>query len=58
MIDRGKRSKKLSAINLFENISKDPQSFIDISLVQKVVLLHETHPSLSHIEQECQESLI
>ena len=38
MIDRGKRSKTLSEVKLVENISKDPQSFLEISPVQKEVL--------------------
>ena len=50
VIDRGKRSKPLSEVKPVENISKNPQSFLEISPVQK--------GSLSHIEQECQESLI
>ena len=85
--DRGKRSKKLSEVKPVENISKNPQSFLEINPVQKEVLpshkLQEhvyqyqnpfglkedslsqrncqsqlSHPSLSHIERECQESLI
>ena len=39
MIDRGKGSKTLSEAKLVENISKNPQSFPEISLVQKEVLL-------------------
>ena len=39
VIDRGKRSKTLSEVKPVENISKNLQSFLDISLVQKEVLL-------------------
>ena len=39
MIDRGKRSKTLSEVKPVENISKNLQSFLEISLVQKEVLL-------------------
>ena len=39
MIDRGKRSKTLSEVKLVENISKNPQNFLDISPVQKEVFL-------------------
>ena len=87
MIDRGKRSKTMSEIKQVENISKNMQSFLEISPVQNEVLpshklrdhayeyenpfrLKEdnlpqrncqnqlSHLGLSHIEQECQESLI
>ena len=33
VIDRGKRNKTLSEVKLVENISKKPQSFLEISLV-------------------------
>ena len=36
--DRGKRSKTLSEVKPVENISKNMQSFLDISLMQKEVL--------------------
>ena len=39
VIDRGKRSKKLSEVEPVENISKNLQSFLEISPVQKEVLL-------------------
>ena len=39
VIDRGKRSKTLSEVKLVENINKNLQSFLEISLVQKEVLL-------------------
>ena len=87
MINRGKRSHTLSEIKPFEIISKNLQSFLDISPVQKEVFLSHklqdhayeqknllelkednpsqinfqnqlSHPSLPHIEQECQGSLI
>ena len=37
--DRGKRSKTLSEVKLVKNISKNPQSFLEISSVQKEVPL-------------------
>ena len=39
MIDRGRRSKTLSEAKPAENISKNLQSFLEISPVQKEVLL-------------------
>ena len=42
VIDRGKRSKTLSEVKPVKNISKNLQSFLEISPVQKVVLpLHK-----------------
>ena len=42
MIDRGKKVKTLSEIKLAENISKNLQTFLEISPGQKEVLLsHE-----------------
>ena len=38
MIDRGKRSKTLSEVKPFKNISKNLQSFQEICPVQKEVL--------------------
>ena len=38
VINRGKRSKTLSEVKLFENISKNLQSFLEISPLQKEVL--------------------
>ena len=38
MIDRGKRSKTLSEVKAVESISKNLQSFLEISLMQKEVL--------------------
>ena len=40
MIDRGKRSKTLSEVKPVENISKNLQSFLEVSPVQKKVLLY------------------
>ena len=86
VIDRGKRIKTLSEVKQVENISKNLQSFLEISPEQKEDLpshklrdhayeyqnpfgLKEdnlsqrncqnqlSHPGLSKIEQECQESL-
>ena len=42
VIDRGKRSETLSEVKLVENISKNSQSFLEISPVQKEVLLSHT----------------
>ena len=43
MIDRGKRSRTLSEVKWVENISKNLQSFLEISPVQKQVLpLHKS----------------
>ena len=39
VIDRGKRSKTLSEVKPVENISNNLQSFLEISPVQKEVLL-------------------
>ena len=39
MIDRGKRGKTLSEVKLAENISKNSQRFLEISPVQKEVLI-------------------
>ena len=39
VIDRGKRSKTLKEVRPVENISKNLQSFLEISLVQKEVFL-------------------
>ena len=39
LIDRGERSKTLSDVKLVENVSKNLQSFLEISPVQKEVLL-------------------
>ena len=38
MIDGGKRSKTLSQVKPVKNISKNLQSFLDVSPVQKEVL--------------------
>ena len=39
VIDRGKRSKTLSKVKPVENISKNSESFVEVSLVEKEVLL-------------------
>ena len=39
VIDRGKRSKTLSEIKSVENTSKNLKSFLEVSPVQKKVLL-------------------
>ena len=39
VINRGKRRKRLSEVKLVENINKNPQSFLEISPVQKEALL-------------------
>ena len=39
VIDRGKRSKTLSEVKPVKNITKNLQSFLEISHVQKEVLL-------------------
>ena len=41
VIDRGKRSKTLSEVKPVENVSKNLQSFLQISPVQKKVLLSQ-----------------
>ena len=38
VIDRGKRSKTLSEVKPVINITKNPQSFLEINPVQKKVL--------------------
>ena len=38
VVDRGKRTKTLSEVKPVENIIKNPQSFLQISPVQKEVL--------------------
>ena len=37
VIDRGKRNRTLSEVKTVENIRKNPQSFLEISPVQKEV---------------------
>ena len=39
VIDRGKRNKTVSEVKPVGNISKNPQSFLEICPVQKEVLL-------------------
>ena len=38
VIDRGKRSKAMSQVKPVENIGRNPQSFLGISLLEKEVL--------------------
>ena len=38
LINRGKRCKTLSQVKLVENISKNPQSFLEINPVEKEFL--------------------
>ena len=47
VIDRGKRSKTLSEVKPVENISNNLQSFLQISPVQKEVLL--SHKMQDHV---------
>ena len=47
VIDRGKRSKTLSEVKPVENISNNLQSFLEISPVQKEVLL--SHKMQDHV---------
>ena len=47
VINRGKRIKTLSEVNSVENISKNPQSFPEISPMQKEVLL--SHKLQDHV---------
>ena len=42
VIDGEKRSKVLNEVNPIENINTNPQSFLNISLVQKEVFLSHT----------------
>ena len=42
VINRGKRSKSLSEVIPVENISKNAQSFLEISLVEKEVFPSQT----------------
>ena len=55
VINRGKRSKTLSELKPVENISKNPQNFLEISPMQKEVLsshncktMHMTNRILSY----------
>ena len=47
VIERGNRSKTLSEVKPVENISKNPQSFLEISSVHKEVLL--SHKLQDHV---------
>ena len=42
LIDKGKRSKTMSEVKSVENISKNLQSFLEISPMQKEVLPSQT----------------
>ena len=46
VIDRGKRSKILSEVKPVENISKNLQSFLEITPVQKEVPLSTMRPHI------------
>ena len=50
MIDRGKRRKTLSEVKPVKNISKNLQSFLEISHVRKEVLL--SHTLQSHVYEQ------
>ena len=47
MIDRGKRSKTPIEVKLVQNISKNAQSFLEVSPVQEEVLL--SHKLQEHV---------
>ena len=47
VINKGKRSKTLSKVKPVKNINKSPQSFLEISTIQKEVLL--SHKLQGHI---------
>ena len=47
MIDRGKRCRTMSKVKPVENISKNPQSFLEINPVQKEVL--PSHKLQDHV---------
>ena len=48
VIERGKRSKTLSEVRSVESISKNMQSFLEISLVQKEVLPSRKQQDLAY----------
>ena len=48
VIDRGKRTKTLNEAKLVKNISKNPQSFLEINPVQKEVLLSHKLQNHAH----------
>ena len=50
VINKGKRSKILSEVKLVENISKNLKSFLEISPVQKEVLV--SHKLQDHVYEE------
>ena len=39
MIDKGKTNKTMSEVKPVENVSKNPQSFLEVSFMRKEVLL-------------------
>ena len=41
VIDRGKRSNTLSEVKLVQNVRKNSHNFLEISSMQKKVLLHK-----------------
>ena len=47
VINKGKRSKTLSKVKPVKSINKSPQSFLEISTIQKEVLL--SHKLQGHI---------
>ena len=47
MIDTGNRSKTLSEVKPVENITKNPQSFVEISPIQKEAL--PSHKLADHV---------
>ena len=50
VIDRGKRSQILSEVRVVENICKNPQSFLEITPMQKEVL--PSHKLQGHAYQK------
>ena len=50
VINWGKKSKTLSEVKLIENISKNLQSFLEISLVQKEVFLSHKLQAVNNLE--------
>ena len=48
VIDKGEKSKTLNEVKPVENTSKNLESFLDISPVQKEVLLYHKLPDHAH----------
>ena len=46
VIDRGKRSKTMREVNLVKNLSKNLQTFLEISPMQKEVLLSHNRKTM------------